>query len=180
MSIKIARIYHPDKNPGQGKDFEQKFEAIQEAYETLNDEQMRLEYNLAREKYFQAIELEHSPFRKHAWPKSPNHVFRQPPRNWSRPQRPNSDHTQNLTAPNDLPQPPPMDIKDGDYENFATDIANWGDFESKMLQMLFSKQQEMEYSKFDELSIKVWIEVHRHWEAARKQRWYPVFVDEEL
>ena len=70
-------------------------------------------------------------------------------------------------------------MKNGDYENFTEDIANWGDFESKMVQVVLSKQLEMECRRFDEFSIGVWAGVLEYWETARNH-WSSMLGEEEL
>ena len=45
---KLARKYHPDVNPGD-LGAEQKFKEINEAYDTLSDDETRKEYDHARE-----------------------------------------------------------------------------------------------------------------------------------
>ncbi len=49
---KLAFKYHPDKNPGQEKQAEDNFKAINEAYGVLGDTSRRAQYDLARKGQF--------------------------------------------------------------------------------------------------------------------------------
>ena len=51
---KLARTYHPDKNP-DAPDAEERFKEIQEAYSVLSDEKTRKEYDLRRKNPFGAF-----------------------------------------------------------------------------------------------------------------------------
>ena len=42
---KMASLYHPDHNPKDAEKAEEKFKAINEAYEVLGDEGKRRQYN---------------------------------------------------------------------------------------------------------------------------------------
>ena len=42
---RLALRYHPDKNPDNARESEEKFKEINEAYEVLSDEQKRREYD---------------------------------------------------------------------------------------------------------------------------------------
>ncbi|EEP82299.1 predicted protein [Uncinocarpus reesii 1704] len=45
---KLAFKYHPDRNPGRETEFNSKFQALQTAYEVLNDSQLRSKYDTDR------------------------------------------------------------------------------------------------------------------------------------
>jgi len=47
---KLAKQYHPDKNPGREASSEQMFRRITTAYQVLSDEQRRVRYDLTRER----------------------------------------------------------------------------------------------------------------------------------
>ncbi|KAK3077870.1 hypothetical protein LTS18_008927, partial [Coniosporium uncinatum] len=47
---KLARIYHPDRNPGKEDEFVPKFQAIQAAHEILGDPDQRAKYDADRRK----------------------------------------------------------------------------------------------------------------------------------
>ena len=47
---KLAKQYHPDKNPGRETSSEQMFRRITTAYQVLSDEQRRVRYDLTRQR----------------------------------------------------------------------------------------------------------------------------------
>ena len=47
---KLAKQYHPDKNPGRESSSEQMFRRITTAYQVLSDEQRRVRYDLTRQR----------------------------------------------------------------------------------------------------------------------------------
>jgi DnaJ-class molecular chaperone len=52
---KLAFKYHPDKNPGNEKQAEQKFKEINEAYSILGDTQKRQQYDFAKKSGFNTV-----------------------------------------------------------------------------------------------------------------------------
>jgi curved DNA-binding protein CbpA len=52
---KLAFKYHPDKNPGQEKEAEEKFKEINEAYRVLGDPAKRRNYDLERSQLFRPM-----------------------------------------------------------------------------------------------------------------------------
>ena len=53
---KLAFKYHPDTNPGNEKQAEEKFKEINEAYAVLNDKQKRQQYDFAKKGQFAAYD----------------------------------------------------------------------------------------------------------------------------
>jgi hypothetical protein len=68
-----------------------------------------------------------------------------------------------------LPQPPPVDvarIQNGDWAYFSGVLASWGKFDRQIIDILYTKQEEMETRMFDEHSVSVWTQVQWYWETA--------------
>jgi DnaJ-class molecular chaperone len=60
---KLAFEYHPDKNPGNEKQAEEKFKEINEAYGVLGDKDKRLQYDAARKGQFAGYGIPSQGFR---------------------------------------------------------------------------------------------------------------------
>ncbi|KAL9623479.1 MAG: hypothetical protein Q9160_002159 [Pyrenula sp. 1 TL-2023] len=114
---KLAKLYHPDRNPGKEFEYNAKFQAIQAAHEVLADPQQRAKYDAERQKAAAANTFS-TQYRPGGTPKStPTSAHFPPP-----PKRPGAEKTRYPTS--GVHKPPPT-AGNQRFAKFQGGAAEW-------------------------------------------------------